>query len=105
MALKTPKAFMQSIRSVFSTKHQMPTPPRMPTPSNPTKMSALGKFGLKATGFVGIGVAAKSISALMSPGLPAIPPGAVMGTGKRGIDSNNLNSSGVGLAMYRNRRR
>lgn len=34
-----------------------------------------------------------------------IVPGVPMTSGKRGIDANHLNSSGVGLAMHKNRRK
>lgn len=74
--------------------------------TNPTNMSEFMKGGvLKSGGIVGINLAARGLSAIAMPGLPPIPPGAMITSGKRGIDSNNLNSSGIGLSMYRNRRR
>ena len=54
-------------------------------------------------GFMGVTAGAHIVSA-MQPKLPPIPAGAMITTGKRGIDGNNLNASGIGLSMYRNRR-
>ena len=67
--------------------------------------SSIKEFMGRGAAFTGVNLLAKGYTSIITPRNPPIPPGAMMSTGKRGIDSNNLNSSGIGLAMYRNRRR
>lgn len=49
-------------------------------------------------------MANKAMNTMLKRNLPKVPQNAQIFSGKRGIDANNMNASGVGLAMHRKRR-